>query len=136
MVPKATIKWKNPISQIFHPKKSESFDVNWWNGICFSKISGTQKSTISTWAPPSSYNLNLKILAKVSKVSWTCQLLHAILWYWIERKVRKFKKASFLPKKSFQKPGSFRVKKIPFILWIYLWKVRKLYGFVAHESTK
>ena len=40
-------------------KKSESFDKNWHNGGCFSKI--------FTLAPPNSYTINLKRLTKVLK---------------------------------------------------------------------
>ena len=48
-------------------------------------------------APPSSYALNLKALIKVSKISWTSQLLYEILRSSLER---KFDKTNFIsPKK-------------------------------------
>ena len=54
-----------------------------------------------TLAPPSGYALNLKVLIKVSKVSWRSQLSYEILRSSFER---KFDKANFIsPKKLLQK---------------------------------
>jgi hypothetical protein len=50
-----------------------------------------------TLAPPSGYALNLKVLIKVSKVSWRSQLSYEILRSSFER---KFDKTNFIsPKK-------------------------------------
>ena len=53
-------------------------------------------------APPNGYALSLKELIKVSKVSWTSQLLY-------EKNVKK-DKLHFSEKNTSQKPRSFRVK--------------------------
>ena len=80
---------RNPICQIFHQKIiSESFDENWWNGGCFSKISRTRKTTFLTLASPRGYTLYLKALIKVSKVSWTSHLSYKILRSSFQTKVR------------------------------------------------
>ena len=57
-----------------------------------------------TLAPPSGYALNLKALIKVSKVSWTSQILYEILRSSFER---KFDKTNFIsPKRTPQNnPG-------------------------------
>ena len=58
-----------------------------------------------TLAPPSGYALNLKALIKMSKVSWTSQLLYEIIRPSFER---KFDKANFIsPKKTFLKAREF-----------------------------
>ena len=58
-----------------------------------------------TSAPPSGYALNLKILIKVSKVSWTSQLLNELLRSSFER---KFDKINFVsPKKTPPKSPQF-----------------------------
>jgi hypothetical protein len=64
----------------------------------------THKNIVLNLAPPSSYNLNLKTLTKVSKVSWTSQRSHEILWSWFERKVRK-DKLHFFQKTPPKSPG-------------------------------
>ena len=43
--------------------------------------------------PPSSYDLNLKALIKIPKVSWTSQLSYEILWSSFER---NFNKTNFI----------------------------------------
>ena len=42
-----------------------------------------------TLVPPSDYALNLKALIKVSKLSWTSQLLYGIIKYPLEQKSEK-----------------------------------------------
>ena len=63
-----------------------------------------------TLAIPSSYFLNLKVLIKVSKVSWTSQFSYEMLRFSFER---KFDKTNFIsPQKPSQKPAFFRVNHI------------------------
>ena len=99
MLPKAMIKIKkNPICKIFHQNKFRKF---WWKwtkwGMFFQIWLIFAPDAFFTLAPPSGYNLNLKTLTKVSKVSRTSQLSHEILWALFEREVRK-EKLQFSPK--------------------------------------
>ena len=76
----------------------ESFDQNWQNGGCFSKISGTQKYIVLILVPPSSYDLNLRTLNEVSKLAehLSFHIKNTLILIW--KKSQKGKK-SFLPKR-------------------------------------
>ena len=100
MLPKANDQRKQKtICQIFHQKKiqkvlmkiEEMADV-------FLNSANFAPHAFLTLAPPSGYALNLKVLIKVSKVSWRSQLSYEILRSSFER---KFDKTNFIsPKKT------------------------------------
>ena len=79
-----------------------------------------------TLAPPSGYALNLKVLIKVSKVSWRSQLSYEILKSSFER---KFDKTNFVsPKKT--PPKSLRSKRV-WISWMALFMSKSFPRFSA-----
>ena len=99
-------KKKKTICQIFHQKKiwkvlmkiEEMADI-------FLNLTNFASHAFLTLAPPSGYALNLKILIKVSKVSWTSQLSYELLRSSFER---KFDKTNFVsPKKTPPKSPQF-----------------------------
>ena len=99
-------KKKKTICQIFHQKKiwkvlmkiEEMADI-------FLNSANFASHAFLTSAPPSGYALNLKILIKVSKVSWTSQLSYELLRSSFER---KFDKTNFVsPKKTPPKSPQF-----------------------------
>ena len=99
-------KKKKTICQIFHQKKiwkvlmkiEEMADI-------FLNSANFASHAFLTSAPPSGYALNLKILIKVSKVSWTSQLSYELLRSSFERKSDKTNFVS--PKKTPPKSPQF-----------------------------
>ena len=83
----------------------ESFDQNWQNGGCFSKISGTQKYIVLILVPPSRYDLNLKTLNEVSKLAE--HFSFHMKYFDLDLKEKSERKNFISSKKT---PGLFRVK--------------------------
>ena len=99
-------KKKKTICQIFHQKKiwkvlmkiEEMADI-------FLNSANFASHAFLTSAPPSGYALNLKIMIKVSKVSWTSQLSYELLRSSFKI---KFDKTNFIsPKKTPPKSPQF-----------------------------
>ena len=55
----------------------------------FLNLANFAQHSLLTLAPPRGYTLNLKLLIKVSKVSWTSQLSYKVLWSSFDRNFRK-----------------------------------------------
>ena len=78
---------KNSICEIFHQKKFQKVLIKIEEmADVFLNLANFAKHTFSNLAPPRGYALNLKVLIKVSKLSWTSQLSYKILRSSFERK--------------------------------------------------
>ena len=102
MFPKVMIRWKRTQFVRSFTKKNQKvlMKIDEMTDV-FLNSSNFAQQVLLTLAPPSGYDLNLKALIKVSKVSWTSQLSYKILRSSFER---KFDKANFIsPKNGCQK---------------------------------